>query len=335
MTDCDDRTDAAPAIPARWPLMMVTECPTGSSRTPPVRRRTGCGRFSDASAPHSRRTHTPCPPPMSQTPPISTDSSYNTAHLVDDRNHLYVEYGIDPAFDGGCLDPDTGSEDAPQDYSARREAIVDFYGQRCGRCCQSIAHTTPDDEESLGHVLSLGSLGADHHPYDLDGLVALCRPCYDLITTTEAEDIGRIEDAYQDAPQFPSWLCDPRVAVERAPLTPRELWLREYVANRVTADGLSTINSLVTRSAALALDTPASVAVAYGEQLTSDDWTAETEPAERLADCWEQLDATERAEYERNVLDPRTIASTGRWRADGTRPEQLPVGTAVASPDTQ
>jgi hypothetical protein len=272
---------------------------------------------------------------MSQSPPISTDSPYNTAHLVDNRNHLYVEYGIDPTLDGGRIDPISGSPDAPPDYSARREAIIAFYGHRCGRCCHPIAHTNPDEEESLGHVLSLGSLGADHDPYDLDGLVAVCRPCYDLLTTAEASEVGRIEDAYEDASQFPSWLCDPRVAVERAPLTPRELWLRESVTAEVSVESNSSINALVSGSAALSLPTSAAEAVAYGEQLTSDDWRAIDTHDERLVDRWESLDATERAEYEREVLDPRTIASTGRWRADGLPSEELPLGTAIASPDTR
>lgn len=274
---------------------------------------------------------------MSHTPPISTDSPYNTAHLVDDRAHLYAEYGIDPAYDSGAVDPNTGQRDAPPDYSARREAIIEFYSGRCGRCCQSIAHTSPGENESLGHVLSLGSLGAGHEPYDLDGLVALCRPCYDLLTTTKASTVGRIEDAYEDAPQFPSWLCDPRVAVERAPLTPRELWLREHVAEAVTAEAVSTINQLVATAGALVLDTSAATAVAYGEQLTSEDWHTDEELSDRLVDRWEALDATERATYERRVLDPQTIASTGRFCADMEEPStrQLPLGTAVASPETR
>jgi hypothetical protein len=273
---------------------------------------------------------------MSHTPPISTDSPYNTAHLVDDRNYLYAEYGVDPAFDAGIVDPDTGQHDAPPDYSARREGILDFYSERCGRCCHSIAHTSPEEDESLGHVLSLGSLGAGHDPYALDGLVALCRPCYDLLTTTKASSVGRIEDAYEEATQFPSWLCDPRVAVERAPLTPRELWLREHIAQRVTTEPLSTINELVTDVAALVLDTSAATAVAYGEALTSEDWQTEDRLSDRLVDRWDRLDATARATYERRVLDPETIASTGRWCAedDDIGTEQLPVGTAVAPPDT-
>jgi hypothetical protein len=273
---------------------------------------------------------------MSRTPPISTDSPYNTAHLVDDRDHLYAEYGIDPAFDDGPVDPETGQPDAPPDYSARREAILSFYSGRCGRCCQSVVHTTPDEDESLGHVLSLGSLGAGHNLYDLDGLVALCKSCYDLLTTTTASAVGRIDDAYEDAPQFPSWLCDPRVAVERAPLTPREHWLREQVTAKGATEALSTINELVVDATALTMDTSAATAVAYGEYLLSEDWQTSGRTTDRLVDRWDRLDSTARATYERRVLDPQTIASTGRWRGDDDQhTEQLPVGTAVTSPETR
>jgi len=80
---------------------------------------------------------------------------YNVAYLVDDRSHLYREYDVDRDLDHGpaapAADSVDSSRDAPVDYAARREAILAFYGGRCGRCGERVARQSSEDA-SLGYV---------------------------------------------------------------------------------------------------------------------------------------------------------------------------------------
>ncbi|WP_267643635.1 hypothetical protein [Haloarchaeobius amylolyticus] len=244
--------------------------------------------------------------------PDPAQAPYNLAHLVDDRSHLYHEYDVDREFDAGCTDPRTGKDDAPPDYSERRAAMLAFYGHRCGRCaCRIGDSTTPDLE--VGYLYSLATATGRGEEWALANLVAVCEPCYDLLTTDCPEDIGAFGTQYENAPQFPVWTCDPRVAVERLPLTGREVWLREQLAGRVdvSTDGRTGVNQPVARDACLARTTDAAVAVALGEELVLDEQQACSTMQRRLSQRWELLTAHERDSYREQAVDEDTVIGGG------------------------
>ena len=260
---------------------------------------------------------------MSQTPPVPTDSPYNTAYLRDARDHLYVSYDVDPSHDDGFVHPDSGEETAPPDYRNRRRAVVSFYGDRCGRCCAPVVTTDPTGDETLAYVLSLGEYDDRYDRWELEALVPLCRPCYDMIDVSETDALGGVNAEFAAAPQFPSWFGDPRVAVERAPLTGQELWRRERLLDDLdTARFDFEANAPVAQASNLAVETSATTAVALGEQ--HDRRRATASPSARLDRGWETLDDRIRLSYRRRVQSPETIIETGRWNDD--RP---PMGTAV------
>lgn len=233
---------------------------------------------------------------------------YNLAHLVDDRSHCYHEFDVDPAYDDGVVDPETGRRDAPPDFGARRDAVVEFYGGRCGRCATRLGDE-PDAE--VAYLFHVGDGSGDR--WALRDLVAVCEPCYDLLTTDCTDEIGAFGDSYRRAPQFPAWTGDPRVAVERLPLSGREVWFRERLAERVdvdvTADG--SPNAAVAADACLARSTPAAVAVALNEALVADERGPLSTANQRLSDRWHALAAHERREYERRSVDAETVVGGG------------------------
>lgn len=227
---------------------------------------------------------------------------YNAAYLVDDRSHLYHEFEVDRALDDG-IERD-GQTEAPPDYQARRHAILSFYGHRCGRCAKRLARGDPADDESLGHVHSVATEGPR---WRLAALVAVCAPCFDLLTAESPAALTEFDRAHADAPQFPQWCCDPRVAVERAPLSGREVWLRERLAERVDAEATGDApNAPVAGRCCLALDTPAAVAVALGDALAADH---ATHPADgSLLDRWAGLPDGDRAWYDTQAVDVEVLA---------------------------
>lgn len=226
-----------------------------------------------------------------------TIAPYNTAYIRDDRSHLYREFGID-------REGDRASE-APADFTARREALLAFYGGRCGRCLASIG-TTSAGEDALGYVHplpaaapSMAAEGGQRPRWALESLVALCEPCYGLCSVETPERIDSFGGAARDAQQFPQWAGDPRVAVERFPLTAREVWMRTRLRERHGGDGSAeSINRPVAEAATLARETPAGLAVALGETLTADAWQPMPEKR-RLTDRWEAVTEDERERYER------------------------------------
>lgn len=227
---------------------------------------------------------------------------YNTAYVRDDRTHLYARFDVDPALDGGSRCPNTGETDVPSDYAARREAILSFYGHRCGRCLARVA-TASDDERSLGYVHSLGTLDpAIDDAWALTHLVALCEPCYDVVSATGPDQLRLGCRAYERSQQFPQWLGDPRVAVERLPLSGRELWVREQLADELeaseAADSAESVNAPVADSACLARRTPAATAVALGEALAANAWQPIPD-RQRLTARWELLEPGIRDAYDR------------------------------------
>jgi len=232
---------------------------------------------------------------------------YNVAYLVDDRSHLYHEYDVDRDRDAGPVDPE---RDAPVDYPARREAILAFYGGRCGRCGTAVA-TQATEESSLGYVRSVA--GDEEPAWALSNLVALCEPCYDVLSASCCTDLDAFGDAYRRAPQFPTWTCDPRVAVERLPLTGREAWLRHRLADRVEDAPTCRANRIVARSACLARATPAAEAVALGEAFVRDERGALSTTNRRLRDRWHALSDHERADWEACAVDPDTSLVSGAF----------------------
>ncbi|MFC4987451.1 HNH endonuclease [Saliphagus infecundisoli] len=235
-----------------------------------------------------------------------TTAPYNTAYLRDDRSQLYGEFGIDR--EGDRL------EDAPADFAARREALLAFYGGRCGRCLAGIG-TTHTEEDDLAYVhplptpgempASMTADGGQRQRWALENLVPLCEPCYGLCSVEEPGRIDSFGGAARDAQQFPQWAGDPRVAVERVPLTGRELWLRNRLRERHgEGGGAESINEPVALAACLARETPADLAVALGEAFAADAWQPIPE-AQRLTDRWEALPADDRERYERRVARRR------------------------------
>lgn len=242
---------------------------------------------------------------------VETDAAhapYNLAHLVDDRSHLYHRFDIDPSLDDGVVDPETDRRDAPPDFSARRRAVVEFYGGRCGRCATRI-DTGSADEGAVAYLFGVG----DDDCWALHQLVAVCEPCYDLLSTDCTDGIGSFGDAYRRAPQFPAWTGDPRVAVERLPLSGREVWFRDRLAERVDVEppAAESPNAAVARDACLARSTPAAVAVALNEALVADERGPLSTTNRRLSDRWEALSERERTDYERRAVDAETVVGGG------------------------
>lgn len=266
-----------------------------------------------ARPPHQQVTNPMSEPAFIADPDVAP---YNVAYLVDDRSHLYHEYDVDRDRDHGpvALDHDSDSgavesgRDAPVDYPARREAILAFYGHRCGRCGTKVARQS-DEETSLGYVHSVAT--EDEPEWALSNLVAVCEPCYDVLSTRCCDDLGAFGDGYREAPQFPTWTCDPRVAVERLPLTGREAWMRHVLADRVDDTPSCRANRTVVRRACLARSTPAAEAVAFGKALVRDERGALSTSNRRLRERWETLSAHERADWKSRAVDPETSLVTG------------------------
>jgi hypothetical protein len=227
----------------------------------------------------------------------SDESPYNTAYLFDCRSDLYAEYDISREFDDGA---DGGEDDratAPPDYGARRRAVLSFYGHRCGRCLAPLGRLSEDDR-TVGYVLSVAE---DGPKWALEALVAVCEPCYDLLTAETPADLARFRPAYRESAQFPQWACDPRVAVERAPLSGREVWRRERLAEAVSETPNCDANAAAVERAYLARETSAAEAVALGDRLLTDEWRSP--PTRRSADEWPDLPAERRRRYERRAVD--------------------------------
>jgi|GEM_PF-1313943 hypothetical protein len=225
---------------------------------------------------------------------------YNVAYLVDDRSHLYHEYDVDRDCDHGPVDD---GRDAPADYAARREAILAFYGGRCGRCGTAVGAQS-DEETSLGYVYSVAA--ADEVEWALSRLVAVCEPCYDLLSAECCDELGAFGDQYREAPQFPTWTCDPRVAVERMPMTGREAWTRSRLADRIDDARSCRANRVVVRRACLARSTHAAEAVALGNALVQDERGALSTTKRRLRERWQTLTEHERETWEDRAVDPET-----------------------------
>jgi hypothetical protein len=242
---------------------------------------------------------------------FETDAQlYNLAHLVDDRSHCYHRFDVDPAYDDGVVAPDTGRRDAPPDFGARRRAVVEFYGHRCGRCAVRVG-TGSDDDAEVAYLYSVAGEAEDS--WALRHLVAVCEPCYDLLSTDCTDRIGGFGDAYRRAPQFPAWTGDPRVAVERLPLTGREVWFRERLSERVDVEPPeeTSINTDAAREACLARSTPAALAVALNEALVADERGPLSTANRRLSDRWDTLSERDRSEYERRAVDAETVVGGG------------------------
>jgi len=245
--------------------------------------------------------------------PTARDApAYNTAYLAADRSHLVARYDVDPELAAGREPPECDQRVAPTDLQARRRAVLAFYGHRCGRCTRPVATTDPGTEETLGFAFSVGRIRGAEAPWALAELVAVCEPCFDLLDPAEPVAVGTVATRFHEAPQFPAWWGDPRVAVERAPLTGRELFRRERLDRRVPARFDFGVNDAVAAHAALALDTPASRAVALGESLLA----ARTGPPGRdVPDPerdWAACQPAERRRYERRVRQPRAVAAADR-----------------------
>lgn len=229
-----------------------------------------------------------------------TIEPYNTAYIRDDRSHLYEEFGIDRDRDR--------FEDAPADFAARREALLAFYGGRCGRCLTGIGATSAG-EDALAYVYSLPATeeapavtadGGERPRWALEGLVPLCEPCYGLCSVEEAGRIDSFGGAARDAQQFPQWAGDPRVAVERVPLTGRELWVRNRLRERHDGgDQRARRGGGVSRPGDPRRHGGRARGGVRGRRL---------EPlpdGQRLTDRWDALAPRERATYERRAAKRR------------------------------
>ena len=230
---------------------------------------------------------------------------YNTAYVVDDHSHFYAAFDLDRSDDGGVVE--NGERSAPPDYGARREAVLSFYGDRCGRCLTELARTG-DDERSLGFVVSVAEGEAR---WALESMVAVCEACYDLLTAETPAELSRFGTAFESAPQFPQWACDPRVAVERAPLSGREAWRRERLAAAAQSPPDCDANAVAVERACLARETSAARAVALGERLLTRSWRS---PPERgLDEEWESLSETRRRRYEDRAVDVESVVDAGEF----------------------
>ena len=120
-------------------------------------------------------------------------------------------------FGNGKYPPDWGRRrtDIPNVRGGRREAIREYQGKKCARCCTDIT----DVEFNCHHYLSLESGGK----HDLNNLIALCLPCHRLIHP----DVDDLDGNWRDAPIFPAVSADPRMATIRKPVLTAER--REYL----------------------------------------------------------------------------------------------------------
>ncbi len=228
---------------------------------------------------------------------------YNTAYLQDSRQYLYDTFGIDPEHDHGDRCPETGAMTTPPDRRERRAAICSFYGGRCGRCLAPIVSARGekgDGGATLAYCHSLATKAENR--WALAELVPLCHGCYEVVSMTDWTAVDRLGSAYRDAPLFPQWLGDPRVAAERIPLTGREAWIREKLVDRLEATLSASHTDPVAEEAVLTRETAPAVGVALGEALAADAW--QPLPAEqRLTDQWDALEPAIRERYEQAVAD--------------------------------
>ncbi|NHN47913.1 hypothetical protein G9464_09920 [Halostella sp. JP-L12] len=234
---------------------------------------------------------------------------YNTAYVVDDRSHLYAAFDLDRDGDDGVVE--NGERNAPADYGARREAVLSFYGDRCGRCLTELGRTG-DAEQSLGFVVSVAD---GERRWALESLVAVCEACYDLLTGETPAELSQFGTAFESAPQFPQWACDPRVAVERAPLSGREAWRRERLAAAARSPPDCGANAVAAERAWLARETSAARAVALGERHLTRAWRSP--PARGLDEEWESLSPARRRQYEERAVDVESVVD-----ADGVDPTE-------------
>lgn len=217
------------------------------------------------------------------------DLPYRTALVTGDRTHLYREYDVDRSLN-------TVDDGPPADYNRRRAAVVAFYGSRCGRCHAPVDRSSPDEGVSLAYLYAV-----DDPTWALSSLVAVCEACYDLLSARSLGDLDRPHTEPDAAAQFPSMLADPRVAVERAPLSGREAWLRKRLTDRVDDYADRGVNAPA-RDCALGTDTGAATAAAMGAELCAD-WTREPDEP-RLVEIWEGLPSGTRSAYAECALDP-------------------------------
>lgn len=231
------------------------------------------------------------------------DVPYSTALATADRSHLYREYDLTPV--GNDREDPAGP---PADYGERRAAVLSFYGGRCGRCLGPIDRTSRGDGVSLCYLYSV-----DDPAWALDSLVAMCEGCHDLLTVRTAADRDRTLSRPADAPQFPAPLADPRVAVERTPLSGREVWLRKRLRER-TEDHADRRVNVPARDCALGLSTPAARATAMGAALCAD-WTRDPDEP-RLVETWEGLPADTRAAYAECADDVTAVTEAASLAPD-------------------
>lgn len=120
-------------------------------------------------------------------------------------------------FGDGKYPPDWGARrtDIDNVRGGRREAVREYQGGKCARCCTAII----DTEFNCHHYLPLDQGGK----HDLNNLIALCLPCHRLIHP----DVDDLEGNWRDAPIFPSVAADPRMATVRKPVLTSER--REYL----------------------------------------------------------------------------------------------------------
>ncbi len=232
-------------------------------------------------------------------PESPDDVPDRTALATSDRSHLYREYGVDRSLDGVADDCDG----PPADYGQRRAAVVDFYGGRCGRCHARIDRSSADEGVSLAYLYSV-----DDPVWALSSLVAVCEACYDLLSTRSFADLDRPHSDPDAAAQFPSAFADPRVAVERVPLSGREAWFRKRLTDRV-ADAPDHRVNAPARACALGTDASAGTTIAMGEELCTD-WTRSPDEP-RLIEIWEGLPSDTRSAYAECALDPATGPAAG------------------------
>jgi len=225
------------------------------------------------------------------------DVPYSTALATADRSHLYSEYDLDRS--GVTTDADR--TEPPADYGERRAALLSFYGGRCGRCLAPIDRSSRG-EASLGYLYSVGD-----PTWALESLVAVCEGCYDLLSVRTPTDLDRPHAAPADAPQFPAPRSDPRIAVERAPVSGREAWLRKRLRER-TADAEDRRINAPARDCTLGLATGARRATAMGEALCGD-WTRPPDEP-RLVESWEGLPAETRGAYAACAVDRTAVVET-------------------------
>lgn len=249
-------------------------------------------------------------------PPLPDDVPDRIALATADRSHLYREYGVDRSLDR--VDDDRGGP--PTDYGQRRAAVVDFYGGRCGRCHATIDRSSPEDGVSLAYLYSV-----DDPVWALSSLVAVCEACYDLLSTRTLAALDRPHTDPDAAAQFPSAFADPRVAVERAPLSGREAWLRKRLTDRV-ADAPDRGVNVPARECALGTDATAATAITMGEELCSD-WTRSPDEP-RLVEVWEGLPRDTRSAYAECAMDP----ATGPAATDDPLPASIEPADEAALP---